>query len=132
MHAATVTHEPFFLPLPTLLSLARQQLKLKQFLRTNPAARLLNLPIGVPPSQPHSGPPSAVFFSDHKGSKKPPHCFVGEPSRPLADLRMYIQRIPVYFFSPQLFTVIWAAQDCKSRIILRWIKKNFHYHNPLD
>lgn len=51
--------------------------------------------------------------------------FVGEPSRPFADLGMYIQRIPVCFFSPQLFPVIGAAQDCKSRIILRWIKKNF-------
>lgn len=77
------------------------------------------------------GSSSAASLSDHGGGTRQ-HCFVGEPSWPLADLGMYIQRILVYFFSPWLLTDIWAAQDCKSRIILRWIKKDFHYHNPVD
>lgn len=61
-----------------------------------------------------------------------PMMVVGETSWPFADLRMYILHILMYFFSTRLLTEIWAAQDCKSRIILRWIKKTFHYHNPVD
>lgn len=61
-----------------------------------------------------------------------PKMVVGETSWPFADLRMYILHILMYFFSTRLLTEIWAAQDCKSRIILRWIKKTFHYHNPVD
>lgn len=98
--------------------------RLKQLLQTSPVVKLLNFPhqyVFILLSQLQPGAHLLCSSVNTKVTK--PHVFCGRAITALCS--MYIQRIPAYFFSPQLFPVIRATQDCKSRIILRWIKKNF-------
>lgn len=130
LHTHTGT---FFSPLLALLSVVTQQRSLKQLPPASAAATLLNFPInmclytaGLQP-----GPSSAVSLSDHKGGTTRRWLWARHHG-PLQTSGCTFYTYSCTFFSTRLLTEIWAAQDCKSRIILRWIKKTFHYHNPVD
>lgn len=126
-------HKHTVLTTACLINVVTQQRSLKQLPPASAAATLLNLPINMCLYTAVSVAAWALCYIPPWSQRwNNPMMVVGETSRPFADLRMYIPLVLVYFFLTRLLTEIWAAQDCKSRIILRWIKKTFHYHNPVD